>query len=279
MLEVIGRMNDRVEAAESIVIAAVCLLRAGRYAEALETAAQAERAARNLSPHRRLHAASAQTVCLAPHGRLTELADATAEALELVDEEGSRTCAMGSLAVAGHALARYEALDAASGDRGAELVEITGLHRADSSFRYFGIELLRPFVGFARTRHRLDVADAARNPVDGVHQLRALLPVATLDGDEPIGPLADRARALARRACAPTLAWIADWAEAVRAGSLPRALAATGAIAAYGERYTAARLEVDALVRLGGDAAATAARLERMGALGSLAELSGCRGG
>jgi hypothetical protein len=85
---------------------------------------------------------------------------------------------------------------------------------------------------------------------------------------------------VAREACAPAVGWIADWAQGVRAGSLERALAATRALDLYGEHYTAARLEVDALLRMPDQAAAadTAARLERMGARASAAELSGIRG-
>ena len=49
----------------------------------------AERAARDLSPHRRLHAASAQTVCLLGAGRLDELAEAhRARRRDLVDRRG-----------------------------------------------------------------------------------------------------------------------------------------------------------------------------------------------
>jgi len=98
-------------------------------------------------------------------------------------------------------------------------------------------------------------------------------------GDE-LDALAGRAREVAREACAPAVGWIADWAQAVRGGSLERALAATGALDLYGERYTAARLAADALVRMPDAAAAatTAARLERMGARASAAELSGIRG-
>jgi hypothetical protein len=229
-----------------------------------------------MSPHRRLHAAAAQTVCLTFQGRLDELADATEEAVDLVLEEGDRTCSMASLAVAGHALAHFEALDAAAGARAADLVVDASLHRADSSFSYRGIEMLRPFLGFERTRARLDAPAAARGLVDPVHHLRAALQLAALDGQDPIEPLAERARELARQACAPALTWIADWADAVRAGTLRRALAATAALDTYGEHYTAARLEVDALVRMPdrGAATMTHARLKGMGAQASAAELS-----
>jgi hypothetical protein len=280
MLDLIGRMADRVEAAESWVIAAVSLQRAGRHAQARETAAEAGRAAAHLSPHRRLHAASAQTVCLLPAGRLAELGDAVAEAADLALDEGSRTCAMASLSIAGLAVARFEALEPDAGERAASLVEVTGLHRSDSAFRYFGIEVLRPFVGLERTRARLDRADTARGLVDGVHHLRARLQLAALAGD-PVADIAAGAQAAARAACAPALGWIAEWALALEDGELTRALTATAALRAYGEAYTAARLEVDALARMPDDAAreATATALEHLGALGSAAELSGSRGG
>jgi DNA-binding SARP family transcriptional activator len=280
MLDLIARMADRVEAAESWVIAAVSLQRAGRHAQARETAAEARRAAVRLSPHRRLHAASAQTVCLLPAGRLGELGEAVADAADLALDEGSRTCAMASLSIAGLAVAHFEALEPEAGDRAAALVEVTGLHRADSSFRLLGIEVLRPFVGLERTRARLERADSARGLVDGVHHLRARLQLAALSGDA-VAELAARGQAIAREACAPALGWIADWALALEAGELTRALTATAALRAYGERYTAARLEVDALARMPDDdaAGAAAARLERMGALRSAAELSGSPAG
>ena len=280
MLELVRRMPDRVEAAESLVVAAVSLARSGRFEDAFAAGREAVAAARHLSPHRRMHAASAQTVCLLGAGRLDDLAEATSEAPDLVEHEGSRTCAMGSLALAGHALARFEALDTAAGERTAAGVEAVGLHRSDSSFRFRGIEVLRPFVGLERTRARLDHGEAGRGLVDGVHELRARLQLVALEEGE-VGPLGAKARRVAREACAPPLAWIADWADALSAGSLEGVVAATDALAEYGERYTAARLLVDALTRLP-DAAvaeATAARLRAMGALASAAELSGSRVG
>jgi hypothetical protein len=273
-------MPDRVEAAESLVIATVCLARSGRFEDSFAAGREAQAFARHLSPHRRMHAASAQTVCLLGTGRLDELAVATGEAPDLVEHEGSRTCAMGSLALAGHAVARFEALDTAAGERAAASVEAVGLHRSDSSFRFRGIEILRPFVGLERTRARLDRGDPVRGLVDGVHELRALLQLVALEGGDVV-PLAAKARRVAREACAPQLRWIADWAEALSAGTLEGVVAATDALAAYGERYTAARLMVDALVRLPDPATAeaTAARLRAMGALASAAELSGSRVG
>ena len=49
---------------------------------------EAAASARHLSPHRRMHAASAQTVCLLGAGRFDELAEATSEAPALVDARG-----------------------------------------------------------------------------------------------------------------------------------------------------------------------------------------------
>jgi DNA-binding SARP family transcriptional activator/tetratricopeptide (TPR) repeat protein len=280
MLELVRRMPDRVEAAESLVVAAVCLARAGRFEDSVAAGREAASYARDLSPHRRMHSASAQTVCLLAAGRFDELADATWEAPDLVEHEGGRTCAMGSLALAGHAVARFEALDAAGGERAASSVEAVGLHRSDSSFRFRGIEVLRPFVGLERTRARLEGGEPVRGLVDGVHELRARLQLVALEGGE-VQPLAAKARRVAREACAPPLRCIADWADAVSAGSLDGVVAATDALAGYGERYTAARLLVDALTRLPDAtvAEATAARLRAMGALASAAELSGSRVG
>jgi hypothetical protein len=171
---------------------------------------------------------------------------------------------------------RFEALDTAAGERAAASVEAVGLHRSDSSFRYRGIEVMRPFVGLERTRARLEHGEEVRGLVDGVHYLRVHVQLAALeDGD--VEPLIAKARLVVRDACAPPLGWIADWAGALRAGSLAGVTAATEALAAYGERYTAARLMVDALLRIPdpGAAEATAVRLRAMGALASAAELSG----
>jgi DNA-binding SARP family transcriptional activator/tetratricopeptide (TPR) repeat protein len=277
LLEVGRRMLDRVEAAETLVIATICLLRGGRFADAREAGREAVVAARDLSPHRRLHAASAMTTCLLAAGHLNELAEATAEAPALVEHEGSRTCAMASLALAGYAVVRFETLDSAAGERAAAAVDAVGLHRSDSSFRFRGIEVLRPFVGLERTRARLEQGEPVRGLVDGVHNLRARVQLLALEDSDELEPLLATARRIAREACVPPLGWIADWAEALHAGSPDGVKAATDALDAYGERYTAARLMVDALLRMPDPelAAGTAARLRAMGALASAAEVSG----
>jgi hypothetical protein len=70
------------------------------------------------------------------------------------------------------------------------------------------------------------------------------------------------------------LAWHRD--RPVSRDELIELLWPAGALAAYGERYTAARLMADALLRLDDPAAAeaTAAELRAMGALASAAGLS-----
>ena len=60
MLELMERMNDPVEAAETAVIAAVCLSRAGRFADGRTTAASRRRASR---------AGSARTAACTPPRR------------------------------------------------------------------------------------------------------------------------------------------------------------------------------------------------------------------
>jgi hypothetical protein len=97
------------------------------------------------------------------------------------------------------------------------------------------------------------------------------------------------ARQLARRACAPPLACIASWAEAValtRVGRSAEALAkarrAASRLEKAGEPYTGARLLTDLLPRLepavADEASADlAGRLEGMGAHASASEARGER--
>ena len=158
---------------------------------------------------------------------------------------------MGSLALAGHAVVRFEALDTAAGERAAAAVEAVGLHRSDSSFRYRGIEVLRPFVGLERTRARLDYGEPVRGLVDGVHELRARLQLVALEERRAAraagrqGPHG-RARGVRAAAAAGSPTGPRRCAAARSAG----VIAATDALDAYGEHYTAARLMVDALVRI-----------------------------
>jgi hypothetical protein len=119
-----------------------------------------------------------------------------------------------------------------------------------------------------------------------VHRTRLGLQLCALAGDwEGLAQVQEEARELARTACAPSLALIADWSEAMRLAAtghseeaLAKASAASAALDSAGERYRAARLlthllpllELDVATRIAGD---VAARLESMGALASAAEL------
>jgi hypothetical protein len=126
---------------------------------------------------------------------------------------------------------------------------------------------------------------ASADTVPRIHELRADLQLHALSGDgAAVAGLIAEARALAGPACAPSLACIADWAEAVelaRSGSsgesLGKAIRASSQLEAHGERYTAARLLTDLLPLLDASTAESAAvaiadRLERMGARSSAAE-------
>jgi hypothetical protein len=124
------------------------------------------------------------------------------------------------------------------------------------------------------------VAGPPRAIVTGrLYALRLDLQLSALAADwGAVDRLVSEARQLAPRACAPTLGWIADWAEAVAlAGrgegneAVVRASRAARAMERYGEPYTAARLLVDLLPFLAPHLRATLAenvgpRLEAMGA-------------
>ena len=132
---------------------------------------------------------------------------------------------MGSLALAGHAVAQV---------RGAR----HGSRRACCSRRRGGrpasqrllLPLPRdrgpaPFVGLERTRARFEYGEPVAASSTASY-LRVYVQLAALeDGD--VEPLVTKARRVAREACAPPLGWIADWAEALRAGSLADVVAAT----------------------------------------------------
>ena len=180
MLDLVAKMSDRVEAAETVVIAAVCLLRAGRFEEARQTAADATALARHLSPHRRLHAASAATVCLlgpagSPSCRSRPRRPTTSSCTR-----AARTCAMASLALAGHAVARFAV--ARPGGRRAGGPQRRGDRPPSQRLvvPVLGIEVLRPFVGSSARACGSSAPDSARDVVDGVHQLRALRPARRL---------------------------------------------------------------------------------------------------
>src|SRR5207247_10608404 len=81
---------------------------------------------------------------------------------------------------------------------------------------------LRLLLGADEARRRLEDLEPAQLLADRIYRVRAELELAALAGNwERVGSLGEEARLLARSACVPYLAAIADWADAV-------SLAATG---------------------------------------------------
>jgi class 3 adenylate cyclase len=281
----VGRsMEDRGEAHELIVTAAIAFADAGRFDEAAVAGAEAASLAARLGPHRGLHAGSAQTNALLPPGRLAELREATATAPDLVAEEGMHTCFHGLMALAGQVLSASETGDTGAAKRAREIYNTTAVSGA-GIHGYRTIEILRPLIGADEARRRVEQIEGRESVQGEVYRLRVELQLSTLERDwERLQECADSARMLARSACAPYLEWIADWGQAVelaeRGGArdaIAKARAAASALEAYGERYTAARLLVDLLPFLEAGAASeiaqdTIQRLEAMGAMGSAAE-------
>jgi predicted ATPase/class 3 adenylate cyclase len=278
-------MEDRVEAHEMFVTAAISFAEAGDFEAAATTAAEAGRLAAQLGPHRGLHAGSAQTEALLPAGRLPELLEATARAAELVAEEGMQTCYHGLIALAGQALAAHEVKGPAAGAQALEAYD--GTKPLTESFKQLhAIEILRPLLGTDETRRRFERVEVRQGETvhATIYRLRLSLQVLALVGAwTDFARLATEARTLAQRACAPALVWIADWGESVRLATAGRAnearakvTAAAASLESFGERYTAARLLAD-FVQLSDEEEAladdAARRLEAVGALTSAAEV------
>jgi hypothetical protein len=144
---------------------------------------------------------------------------------------------------------------------------------------------LRPLAGLEPTRRAAGSLGHAPPTVTGrLYELRLDLQLSALTADwSAVHRLVAEARRLAPQACAPTIDWIADWAEAVSfaaAGdpdAVPRATRASHALERYGEPYTAARLMVDLLPFLDAGLRVTLAedavrRLKAMGAYTSATE-------
>jgi class 3 adenylate cyclase len=278
--------RDRWGAHEMLVTASLCFSDAGRFDSASALADEAAREALALSPHHRLHGASAQTSALLPSGRLAELRAATAAAADLVAEEGMHTCFHGLIALAGQTLSSFEANDRAAADRTLEVLDATSAAAVHAGYQYRILEILRPLLDRSDFVARFDRAGEPESVTAQVYRLRIELGLCALAGDwARFETLVPRARTLATRACAPYLDWLADWGEAVRLATLGRtdealetARAATSALDAFGDRYQAARLLADLLPLLDSDTARgvageVAARLESMGALASAAQV------
>jgi DNA-binding SARP family transcriptional activator len=279
---------DRVDAHENKVSAAQFFGRVGRFERAIEIAHEATAEAAELNPHRALHSAMAETTCLVPTGRFPELGEATNAVLELAREDArsTRTCMAAVVAIAGRALWLHESLEFDAARTALELMNRVRPQRRSSFYEYAIAEVLRPVVGIEATGAELDrLPPPADDASATILYLRAQLPVLVLSGatrglDEVIAD----ARKLAQSACAPALGWIAEWAAAAQIAasdpgrSLERALAATTALADYGEAYTAAQLVKEFLPFMEQDdgvklAATTADQFTAMGALASAVDV------
>jgi hypothetical protein len=281
LLTVSERLSDQAEAHDGLVSAAISFTYAGRYEQAREVARLVTRDAARLGPHHEIHAAAAETMSLLPAGRFAELVEVTARAPQIVRDEGYG-CWKAAVALAGHAVTLFEC-----GERGAAYEELELFEQLlPGRPRWRAIDIIRPLAGIERTRRA--VASLGHPPAgvsNRLHRLRLDLQLSALAGDwTSLDRLVSEARELAPRACAPTLGWIADWAEAVgiaAAGDSPEAVArahkAARALERYGELYTGARLVVDLLPLLDGEVRAALAedaveRLTAMGARASAAE-------
>ena len=220
----------------------MCFARAGDFARAKAAATEASQQALRLGPHRRLHSAAAEALARVPSGAFDELAAATAGMTELVAAEGRNVCATGTVGLAGHVLALFQARDPAVPAAIALFEEIAPPERPLGGWGPTVAEILRPVIGAEATCARLD----AIGPVTGdVIRLRAEIPARALTGDPQLRALLDEAHALAGPACAPDLAAIAEWGEAAVSGDRERAQRAAAALDERGEHYTAARLLSD----------------------------------
>jgi hypothetical protein len=277
------RMDDRGEAHELLVTSAIAFADAGRFDEAATIGAETVELAARLGPHRTLHSGSALTCALLPPGRLAELRDATATAPALVVEEGMRTCFHGLRALAGQALSAFECGDDDAARRALEIFDAAEIGSPEHFFPRATLEILRPVVGTEDTRRRLAAlapeTEDRPNLQHLVHRLRLELQLSAVERDwVAFDELVGRAHALARSACAPSLASIAAWAKAVELADRGEsrearsvALDAVTGLEGCGEHHLAARLLVDLLPTLGPEQAAeiaahTVTRLDAMSA-------------
>jgi DNA-binding SARP family transcriptional activator/tetratricopeptide (TPR) repeat protein len=276
-LRAAATLADRVEAHESLTVAAMSFAYAGQFDAARDAAARATREAGGLSPHRALHAGAAETFALVAPGRLDALRKANQHVATHAEAEGERTCATGIVGLAGLCLALHETRDPRAAETLALLERLAPPERALGGWGRSVADILRPVIGVAATLRRLELVVSPRMAMGVAVRLRAEIPACALAGEfERLTPLVRQARELAGPACAPALDDFADWAEAVRARDLARGQAACERLAARGEAYTAAILLADLLPLVGSPPAlveATATRLREMGARASAAEL------
>jgi hypothetical protein len=101
---------DRFEAHDGLVTAAMCYGRGGDFKRAAEFTREATGRGRSLSAHRALHSAAAAALCLAPTSRFGELGEHTRGVVELVREEGHRTCNQAIIGLAARLLWLFETM-------------------------------------------------------------------------------------------------------------------------------------------------------------------------
>jgi hypothetical protein len=278
-----GTMTDRVAAHELLVTAAWFRSESGDFAGAAPLAHEAAAQAASLSSHHRLHAAQAQVMHLLPAGHLADVLEATRDVVDLVFEEGGHTCFRGAVALAGRAVAFGERGEAQEARRTIEVLDEARPRQGPS--QNAPDVILRLVLDPDEARRRLEAVSPGVLPADRIYRVRAELELAALAGSwERAGALREEARMLARSACVPYLAAIADWTDAVELAAAGRSeeavhmgVQATSALEAYGDRYAAARLLADLLPSLARAdarelAEETAAKLDAMGALKSAAD-------
>jgi hypothetical protein len=154
---------------------------------------------------------------------------------------------------------------------------------------WLAIDILRPVAGAERTRQTVKrVADIGTTPAGRVYALRLNLQLSALLGEwVTLNDLIAEARTVASQACATSLTWIADWAQAVQCAAsseadkaVADATRAVEALEHHGEPYIAARLLTDLLPCLDRDLRAplaerAARRLDAMRAVTSAAQARG----
>jgi DNA-binding SARP family transcriptional activator/tetratricopeptide (TPR) repeat protein len=284
-LHAAATLADRFEAHESLNMAAICFVRAGRFDRAREIAAEAARQAPAMSAHRALHAVASQAIALVPGGNFEELLDATHGVEELIAEEREHICANALVALATRAVVLHESGQRSAAEAALELFDrVAPPDRPLVRWGPWIVEMLRAVAGLESTLGRLGHVEVRHGAGNAVDVLRTELLTRAAAGEwDRAEDLAGQTRALAGSTCAPALGFVADWADAMRladdghhARALEVGVAATAALAERGERYPAARLMTDLLARLGDAAppdlvALTAQRLQEMGAHSSAA--------
>jgi hypothetical protein len=220
LVDVSESLSDRAEVHEGLITAAITLARAGRHGRAHEIARRATRDSERLSPHQSIHAAAAEVMCLLPAGRFEELLRMTTHVPAVVRDEGGRLCQVGALALAGRALALFERGERDAAEDALALLEAAPPPVGLSTLRPLAIEIARPLAGLERTRRRAAELEPAASRAAQLYKLRLDLQLSALAADwGALGGLVAEARELAVSGCAPTLGWIADWADAVARAS------------------------------------------------------------